>query len=246
MDAPWDELPEAFRDAVLHGARGFQGVIPFLRGWRRSGTSSTSASSCGSTRARDCPVLRRREAAAGGAAGPRVGGAHRHRRGRALPLRRASCCGCRLPDDERRREGTARAARSRSARSPTILRELDARLGFLDDVGLGYLTLDRQTRTLSGGEAQRISLANALGSRLVDTLYVLDEPTIGLHPADNDRLLRLLLRLRERGNTVWWWSTTRRRCAWPTTWWSWGRGAASRAASSSSRARWRSCSRRTR
>jgi excinuclease ABC subunit A len=69
-------------------------------------------------------------------------------------------------------------------------------------VGLGYLTLERQTRTLSGGEAQRISLANALGSRLVDTLYVLDEPTIGLHPADNDRLLALLLRLREAGNTV--------------------------------------------
>jgi excinuclease ABC subunit A len=83
-----------------------------------------------------------------------------------------------------------------------ILKELTARLGFLDDVGLGYLTLDRQTRTLSGGEAQRISLANALGSRLVDTLYVLDEPTIGLHPADNQRLLGLLLRLRAAGNTV--------------------------------------------
>src|SRR5690606_907012 len=83
-----------------------------------------------------------------------------------------------------------------------ILKELVARLGFLDDVGLGYLSLERQMRTLSGGEAQRISLANALGSRLVDTLYVLDEPTIGLHPADNDRLLRLLLRLRNAGNTV--------------------------------------------
>jgi excinuclease ABC subunit A len=84
----------------------------------------------------------------------------------------------------------------------SILKELDARIGFLDDVGLGYLTLDRQTRSLSGGEAQRITLANALGSKLVDTLYVLDEPTIGLHPADNDRLLRLLVRLREGGNTV--------------------------------------------
>ncbi|HET7321824.1 MAG TPA: ATP-binding cassette domain-containing protein, partial [Longimicrobiaceae bacterium] len=83
-----------------------------------------------------------------------------------------------------------------------ILRELSARVGFLNDVGLGYLTLERQMRTLSGGEAQRISLANALGSKLVDTLYVLDEPTIGLHPADNDRLLALLLRLREAGNSV--------------------------------------------
>jgi excinuclease ABC subunit A len=83
-----------------------------------------------------------------------------------------------------------------------ILDQLDARLGFLRDVGLGYLTLDRQTRTLSGGEAQRIALANALGSKLVDALYVLDEPSIGLHPRDTDRLLALLRRLRDNGNTV--------------------------------------------
>ena len=84
----------------------------------------------------------------------------------------------------------------------TILRELHARVAFLEDVGLGYLTLDRQTRTLSGGEAQRIALANALGARLVDTLYVLDEPSIGLHSRDIDRLLGLLTRLRDAGNTV--------------------------------------------
>jgi excinuclease ABC subunit A len=83
-----------------------------------------------------------------------------------------------------------------------ILDQLSGRLGFLCDVGLGYLTLDRQTRTLSGGEAQRISLSNALGSHLVDTLYVLDEPSIGLHPRDTDRLLGLLRRLRDAGNTV--------------------------------------------
>ncbi len=83
-----------------------------------------------------------------------------------------------------------------------ILDELAGRIQFLRDVGLGYLTLDRQTRTLSGGEAQRIALANALGSRLVDTLYVLDEPSIGLHPRDIDRLLGLLRRLRDQGNTV--------------------------------------------
>jgi len=83
-----------------------------------------------------------------------------------------------------------------------ILEQLDARLTFLRDVGLGYLSLDRQTRTLSGGEAQRISLSNALGAKLVDTLYVLDEPSVGLHPRDTDRLLALLRRLRDGGNTV--------------------------------------------
>jgi excinuclease ABC subunit A len=83
-----------------------------------------------------------------------------------------------------------------------IVEQLDARISFLRDVGLGYLTLNRQTRTLSGGEAQRISLSNALGSRLVDTLYVLDEPSVGLHPRDTDRLLGLLRRLRDGGNTV--------------------------------------------
>jgi len=83
-----------------------------------------------------------------------------------------------------------------------IREEVIHRLGFLDRVGLGYLTLDRLTRTLSGGEAQRIHLANALGSRLVDTLYVLDEPTCGLHAADVDRLVATLRDLVDGGNTV--------------------------------------------
>ena len=83
-----------------------------------------------------------------------------------------------------------------------ILREARSRVRFLCDVGLTYLTLERATRTLSGGEAQRIGLANSLGSSLVDTTYVLDEPSIGLHPRDMDRLLALLKRLRDGGNTV--------------------------------------------
>jgi excinuclease ABC subunit A len=84
----------------------------------------------------------------------------------------------------------------------TILREARERIRFLRDVGLDYLSLNRATRTLSGGEAQRIGLANSLGSQLVDTLYVLDEPSIGLHPRDMGRLLALLMRLRDAGNTV--------------------------------------------
>ena len=101
-------------------------------------------------------------------------------------------------------EWLALAELSGSARqlADLILAETGARVDYLRDVGLGYLTLDRQTRTLSGGEAQRIALANAIGSRLVDSLYVLDEPSIGLHPRDTDRLLGLLRRLRDLGNTV--------------------------------------------
>ncbi len=83
-----------------------------------------------------------------------------------------------------------------------ILEEVRNRLNYLRDVGLGYLTLDRQSRTLSGGEVQRVALASALGSSLVNTLYVLDEPSIGLHPRDNHRLIRILKGLRNLSNTV--------------------------------------------
>ncbi|MBN2581468.1 MAG: excinuclease ABC subunit UvrA [Planctomycetes bacterium] len=83
-----------------------------------------------------------------------------------------------------------------------LLTEVRNRLRYLDEVGLGYLTLDRQTRTLSGGEAQRINLASALGSSLTSTLYVLDEPTVGLHPRDSHRLLEILRQLIDKGNTV--------------------------------------------
>lgn len=83
-----------------------------------------------------------------------------------------------------------------------VLDEILGRLGFLLEVGLGYLTLDRQSRTLSGGEVQRINLTTALGSSLVNALFVLDEPSIGLHPRDIDRLVGVLHRLRDAGNTL--------------------------------------------
>jgi excinuclease ABC subunit A len=83
-----------------------------------------------------------------------------------------------------------------------LLGEIRSRLAYLVDVGLGYLTLDRQSRTLSGGEVQRINLTTALGTSLVNTLFVLDEPSIGLHPRDIDRLIRVLHRLRDAGNTL--------------------------------------------
>jgi len=97
-----------------------------------------------------------------------------------------------------------RAERCQEARDPLrfALAEVKARLGYLNDVGLGYLTLDRPTRTLSGGETERVNLTTCLGTRLVNTLYVLDEPSVGLHPRDTDRLVRILKELRNLGNTV--------------------------------------------
>src|SRR5207248_8857991 len=80
--------------------------------------------------------------------------------------------------------------------------EIRARLGYLADVGLGYLTLDRQSRTLSGGEVQRINLTTALGTSLVNTLFVLDEPSIGLHPRDMRRVIDVMKRLRNAGNSL--------------------------------------------
>ena len=83
-----------------------------------------------------------------------------------------------------------------------LMREIRARLDYLEQVGLGYLTLDRQSRTLSGGEVQRINLTTALGTSLTNTLFVLDEPSIGLHPRDMDRIVAVLGRLKEAGNSL--------------------------------------------
>ena len=89
-----------------------------------------------------------------------------------------------------------------------ILHEIRTRLQFLDEVGLDYLTLDRLTSTLSGGESQRIQLATSLGSHLVGALYVLDEPSIGLHPRDTQRLIDILKSLARSWGTRCWWSST--------------------------------------
>src|SRR5699024_6598748 len=83
-----------------------------------------------------------------------------------------------------------------------LLTEIENRLSFLIDVGLSYLTLNRKSNTLSGGESQRINLATSLGSSLVGSMYILDEPSIGLHPRDNERLIKVLKSLRDLGNTV--------------------------------------------
>jgi excinuclease ABC subunit A len=188
--SPWEELPESFREHVLYGTKGFKGVVPFLvskerkrykqyiRVYLRKYQAPKTCRECGGARIRAQALYVR----AGGRTIAQVAG---------LPLEDLQpwIADLELPDME-------------AQIAETILRELNARVGFLVDVGLGYLSLSRQMRTLSGGEAQRINLANSLGSALVDTLYVLDEPTVGLHPRDTGALLDLLGRLRSAGNTV--------------------------------------------
>ena len=197
LDKPWRDLSESFRNAVIHGTAEFPGVIPFLqsredkrykqyiRVFLRRYQRALICSDCSGTKLRPEALY------------VHVAG---------LTIAQAS----ELPIDElntwvrnlsRADDGGELGAQEYGIAEP-ILRELRARLQFLCDVGLGYLSLNRQTRTLSGGEAQRIGLANSLGASLVDTLYVLDEPTIGLHPRDTDRLLAVLQRLRAGGNSV--------------------------------------------
>jgi excinuclease ABC subunit A len=107
-----------------------------------------------------------------------------------------------------------------SARFPRpvklVVEEVASRLRYLDSVGLGYLDLGRQSRTLSGGEVERVNLTAALGACLVNTLFVLDEPSIGLHARDNERLMGILREIRARG-TRWSWSSTTRRSSRPPT-----------------------------
>src|SRR3989475_1825687 len=191
LDTAWHELAERDRHFLLHGASGrFLGMFPFLerleakrykqyiRVFLRQYQLAKTCPACGGARLKP------------EALGVRVGG----KSIAAVAGLTAGALGAWIA-------GLALAPFEQAV-AVHILAELAARVSFVNDVGLGYLTLDRLTRTLSGGEAQRIALSNALGSRLVDTLYVLDEPSIGLHPSDIDRLLGLLRRLADAGNTV--------------------------------------------
>ncbi|WP_028601883.1 excinuclease ABC subunit UvrA [Ottowia thiooxydans] len=120
-----------------------------------------------------------------------------------LPLERLQRFFGRLGSgEEHPAEAKAANASANAQALKLILEEIQARLKYLCDVGIGYLTLDRQSRTLSGGEVQRINLTTALGTSLVNTLFVLDEPSIGLHPRDMDRITQAMQRLKNAGNTL--------------------------------------------
>ncbi|MGL5858465.1 MAG: excinuclease ABC subunit UvrA [Angustibacter sp.] len=209
VDVPWRALPARAREALLHGedyevhvryrnrfgrersyTTGFEGVIPFVKRRHTETESEWSRERYeGYMRQVACP-------ACGGARlkpeslAVRVGD-RSIAQVCALPIR--ECAGFLADLDLSPREQQI---------AERVLKEIRARLGFLLDVGLDYLSLDRPAGTLSGGEAQRIRLATQIGSGLVGVLYVLDEPSIGLHQRDNHRLIATLTRLRDLGNTL--------------------------------------------
>ncbi|MBI1967398.1 MAG: excinuclease ABC subunit UvrA [Gemmatimonadetes bacterium] len=191
LDLPWRDLPATDRQFLLHGSAGrYLGIFPFLRRLEEKRYKQYIRVFLRQYQlAKTCP------ACGGARLKPEALSVHvGHQTIAEVAARTAEELLAWV-------RGLELSAFQRAV-AEHILRELTARLSFVTDVGLGYLTLDRQTRTLSGGEAQRIALSNALGSHLVDTTYVLDEPTIGLHAADTDRLLTLLRRLSDAGNTV--------------------------------------------
>ena len=209
LDTPWRALPGRARDAILQGhnhkvhvryrnrfgrersySTGFEGVLPYVR---RKHTETESENSReryeGFMREVPCPACQ------GARLKPeilavRIGG-------------RSIAEVCALPIDECADFLSQVEYSEREAPiAAQVSKEIDARLGFLLDVGLDYLSLDRPAGTLSGGEAQRIRLATQIGAGLVGVLYVLDEPSIGLHQRDNRRLIDTLTRLRDLGNTL--------------------------------------------
>ena len=191
MNVPWRELTAAQRDLLLRSkSRGYKGIFPFLRDLEEKRYKQYIRVFLRQYQtAQECPSCH----------GAKLQPEALHVRVAGKTIAEVS----EMPVDEVAPWlDTLPLSNFEQQVALNILREARGRTRFLLDVGLGYLSLNRATRTLSGGEAQRIGLANSLGSQLVDTLYVLDEPSIGLHPRDMDRLLGLLQRLRAGGNTV--------------------------------------------
>ena len=191
MDKPWDQLTAAHRQLLLNSkTRGYKGILPFMRDLEEKRYKQYIRVFLRQYQtAQECPRCRGTKLQPE-ALNVRVGGLNIAQVAE-LPVDQLSdwLNDLSLSDYDRKV-------------AEMILKEARDRVTFLRDVGLGYLSMNRATRTLSGGEAQRIGLANSLGSQLVDTLYVLDEPSIGLHSRDMDRLLKLLQRLRDAGNSV--------------------------------------------
>ncbi|EID55800.1 excinuclease ABC subunit UvrA [Saccharomonospora xinjiangensis] len=214
MDTPWRKLPAKVQKAVLHGVdeqvhvrysnrygrqrsyyASFEGVIPFLER-RHEQTESEWARERyeGYMREVPCPTCQ------GTRLKPEILAVTlEHERHGARSI--AEVCALSVSEASEFLDGLKLGPREAMI-AGAVLKEIQARLHFLLDVGLDYLSLDRAAGTLSGGEAQRIRLATQIGSGLVGVLYVLDEPSIGLHQRDNHRLIETLTRLRDLGNTL--------------------------------------------
>ena len=191
MDVPWSALPAAQREAVLEGEGGYDGsrVYPGVRAWFRWMEGRTYK-----MHVRVLLARYREYTLCSGCQGARLNSTSLSYRVGGLNL--AVWHGLELQD------ARARLAelRTTSAQGDIARKELLSRFEYLERVGLGYLSLDRQARTLSGGEAQRVSLTAALGTSLTGALFVLDEPTVGLHPADVPPLTEAMAELAQRGN----------------------------------------------
>jgi len=209
LDKPWHALPDRAREAILHGQNykvhvkyrnrfgrdrsyttGFEGVVPFVKR-RHAETDSEWSRERYEGYMREVPC-------------PECGGARLKPESLAVQVGGQSIsqiCALAIADCAKFLAEVDFTSRERQI-AERVIKEIEARLGFLLDVGLDYLSLDRPAGTLSGGEAQRIRLATQIGSGLVGVLYVLDEPSIGLHQRDNRRLIETLTRLRDLGNTV--------------------------------------------
>jgi excinuclease ABC subunit A len=195
LDVPWRDLPEAAREAVLRGKGSLEGVFAFFTQMERKKyklhVRVMLSKYRGYAECPDCRGQRLRAEARSVRLSTHAHGAKNICQATALTIAHAQEFFTALQLTPMQEEIAG-----------PILEEVRARLSFLDAVGLEYLTLDRLASTLSGGEAQRIQLATSLGSRLVGALYVLDEPSIGLHTRDTARLIHILEELRDLGNTI--------------------------------------------
>ena len=190
LDAPWSELSDEEKRFVVEGADDYDGIRGFFRWLERK-----------KYKVHVRVFLSRYR---GYLTCPDCGGARLRREARDVRVaeRTIDQVAALTVREAQQFFATLNLSAKEAAIAEKILKEIRRRLSFLRDVGLDYLTLDRLSSTLSGGEAQRINLATSLGSALVGTLYVLDEPSIGLHSRDNLRLIEILRQLRDQGNTV--------------------------------------------
>jgi excinuclease ABC subunit A len=190
LDVPWREMPDEARETVQRGKGSFEGIQGFFAQMEKKKYKLHVRVMLSKYR--------------GYAECPECHGQRLRAEARAVRLNGRNICeAASLTITGAKTFFTAlKLAPMQEEIAGSILEEVRKRLGFLDAVGLEYLTLDRLASTLSGGEAQRIQLATSLGSQLVGALYVLDEPSIGLHSRDTDRLIRILKDLRDLGNTI--------------------------------------------